>query len=75
MVHGVETLQQRKTSGYSEGHADSVLGHKSIYDYWFVWKKCIYQQCFLLPNPLAIFHLIYWMRLVYCCYVYFFIIS
>ena len=31
----------------SKGHADSLLEHKKIHDYWFNWEKC---NCNLISN-------------------------
>ena len=39
------------TAVSKEGHADSHLGHERTHHYWFLWDRCNYKQCFLLPTP------------------------
>ena len=44
---------------------ESILGHEKTHLYWFPWKKCHSNHCFLLPTPLAKFSYIYRMIIVY----------
>ena len=43
-----------------EGDADSLVGHEKNHHYWFSWKRCNCDQCFLLSNPKVKFTLVEW---------------
>ena len=48
-----------------ESHAGSLLCHEGTHHYRFPWKRCKFKQFIHVPIPSAIFHLIYWMNVVY----------
>ena len=66
LAQGVKTYRlygQEKFPGAAVnkvGHTDSLLGYESSHHDWFPWKRWDSKQCLLLPTPLAIVHLIYW---------------
>ena len=62
----LKTCLGRWTIGRSgeRGSGISVLPARHDDDDWFPWKSCDCKQFFLLPTPLEIFHLIYWIALL-----------
>ena len=68
---GIENVLGTTVS--KEGYADSLSELEGNQHNWFLWKRSIYKQCFVLPNSKAKIHLIYQMTFVYI-YVYIYIV-